>query len=129
MAASYKPVLLRCLLDTVDDDGSVPVNRLTLAFRDFYLDRKAAGLPVEKPRARMARVDELTETDIRQLILTMPFKKFAQRGFLSYDRDASRLRFSPVLLHRLSPGDWDRLRGLADEAAERYLSRLSIAND
>jgi putative addiction module killer protein len=28
----------------------------------------------------MARVDELPETDIRQLVLTMPFKKFAQRG-------------------------------------------------
>ena len=65
MSPSYKPVLLRCLLDTVDDDGGVLINRLTLAFRDFYLDRKAAGLPVEKPSARMARVDELSEADIR----------------------------------------------------------------
>jgi hypothetical protein len=77
----------------------------------------------------MARVDDLTETDIRQLILNIPLKQFAQRGFLSYDRDASRLRFSPVFLHRLSPADWDRLRGSVDEAAERYFSRLSIAND
>ena len=65
MSPSYKPVLLRCLLDTVDDDGGVLINRLTLAFRDFYLDRKAAGLPVGKPNARMARVDELSEADIR----------------------------------------------------------------
>ena len=77
----------------------------------------------------MARVDELTETDIRQMILTMPFKKFAQRGSLSYDRDASRLRFSPMLWPRLTPADQDRLRGSADDAVERYFSRISIAND
>jgi hypothetical protein len=129
MSASYNPVLLRCLLDTVEDGGSVPINRLTLAFRDFYLARKVAGLPVEKPRARMARVDELTETDIRQLILNMPFKKFAQLGFLSYDRDASRLRFAPALWPRLSLASRDRLRGSADDAVERYFSRFSIAND
>jgi hypothetical protein len=62
---------------------------LNLAFRHFYLARKAADLTVEKARARMARIDALAETDIRQLILTMPFKKVAQRGFLSYDRHAS----------------------------------------
>ncbi len=45
----------------------------------------------------MAHVEELAETDIRELILTIPFKKFAQLGYLSYDRDASRLRFAPML--------------------------------
>jgi hypothetical protein len=126
MSASYKPVLLCCLLDTVDDDGSVPINRLTLAFRDFYLARKAAGLPVEKPKARMARVHELTETDIRQLILTMPFKKFAQRGFLSYDRDASRLRFAPMLWQRIGDEDFrGRIRGLAETALSAYYQRVA----
>lgn len=61
MAASYKPILLRCLLDTVDKDGAVPVANLTLAFSDSYLARKAAGKLVEKPSARMARVKELSE--------------------------------------------------------------------
>ena len=128
MAASYKPVLLRCLLDTVDDDGSVPINRLTLAFRDFYLDRKVAGLSVEKPRARMARVDELTETDIRQLVLTMPFKKFAQRGFLSYDRDASRLRFASALWQRIRDEDArQKIRDLANTALKAYHQRAGLS--
>lgn len=125
MSASYKPVLLRCLLDAVDEDGTVPINRLTLAFRDFYLDRKAAGLPVEKPRARMARVEELTETDIRQLILTMPFRKFAQRGFLSYDRDASRLRFAALLWQQINTQDArQHITGLAETALSAYCQRL-----
>ena len=82
LSASYKPVLLRGLLDTVDADGPIPIATLTLAFRDVYLDRLARGLPAEKPRTRMARVTELTEAEIQRLILDMPFGKFAQRGFL-----------------------------------------------
>jgi hypothetical protein len=77
----------------------------------------------------MARVDQLTETDIRQLILTMPFKKFAQLGFLQYDRDASRLRFSPALWPRLLLADHDRLQGFAAEAIKRYFGRISNATD
>ena len=95
MSADYRSVLLHCLLDAVVIDGSVRINRLTLAFRDFYLGRQAAGLHVEEPRARVARVDQRTETNIRQLSLAMPFKKFAQPRFLQYDRDASRPRFGP----------------------------------
>ena len=65
-------MLLLCLLDTADADGAVPIANLTLAFRDFYLDRLARGLPVERPRARMARVAELSEAEIQGLILDMP---------------------------------------------------------
>ena len=97
MAASYKPVLPSCLLDTVDEDGAVPVANLTLAFRDFYLARKAAGNLVEKPSACMVRVKELSEGGIQQLMLQMPFRKFAQRGFLDYRRDLARVRFARAL--------------------------------
>ena len=120
MSASYKPALLLCLLDTVDESGSVRINLLTLAFRDFYLQRKAAGLPVEKLRARMARAEALTEIEIQRLILGMPFKKFAQKGFLGHDKDLARLRFAPALWSRLSDEDRERVRRAALAAIERY---------
>jgi len=104
----------------VDTDGAVPITSLTLAFRDFYLDRLAHGLPAEKPRARMARVAELTEPEIQRLILEMPFRKFAQRGFLDYGRDVSRVRFVPVLWKRLSAEDRQRVRAMSRDAIERY---------
>ena len=124
MAASYKPVLLRCLLETVDDTGSAPINQLTFAFRDFYRQRQADNLPVEKPRARMARVEALSEADIQRLILEMPFRKFAQRGFLSYDKDRSRVRFAPALWHRTA-NETATLRELADSAIAAYYQRIA----
>jgi hypothetical protein len=124
MSASYKPVLLRCLLDTVDEHGAVPIATLTLCFRDFYLDSVARGLPAEKPRARMARVTELAETEIQRLILEMPFRKFAQRGFLDYGRDVSRVRFAPALWKRLTDEDRRRLRETSEAAIERYYAAV-----
>jgi superfamily II DNA or RNA helicase len=120
MAASYKPVLLRCLLDTVDENGAIPIATLTLAFRDFYLDRLARGLPVEKADKRMAHVANLTESEIQRLILEMPFRKFAQRGFLDYGRDVSRVRFAPALWKRLTDEDRQRLRETSKQAINRY---------
>lgn len=120
LSASYKPVLLLCLLDSVDDEGSVRLNLLTLAFRDFYLARKASGLPIERPRARMARVDDLTEPVMERLILDMPFRKFSQKGFLTHDKDLSRLRFAPTLWSRLTEDDRQRVRRVAGAAIDRY---------
>lgn len=127
MAASYKPVLLLCLLNTVDEDGAVPIATLTLAFRDFYLDRLARGLPAEKPPARMSRVADLTESEIQRLILEMPFRKFAQRGFVDYARDLSRVSFAPQLWERLAPKDRQSLQSTAFAAIKRYFSN-SIKN-
>lgn len=124
MAASYKPVLLLCLLERVDENGAVPISILTLAFRDFYLGRVARGLPAEKPKARMARVSELSEADIQRLILEMPFRKFSQRGFLDYGRDVSRIRFAPSLWTRLVSEDRQNLRDVSIREIERYYGTI-----
>jgi hypothetical protein len=70
--------------------------------------------------ARMARLAELSEAEIQRLILDMPFRKFAQRGFIDYGRDVSRVRFAPALWSRLTPEDRGRLRESALAAADRY---------
>ena len=127
MSASYKPVFLLCLLNTVDEDGTVPIASLTHAFRGFYLDRLAHDLPPERPRMRMARVAELTESEIQRLILEMPFRKFAQRGFIDYARDVSTVRFASALWRRITPASNHRLRDTAKQAIERYYAQLSEA--
>jgi hypothetical protein len=73
----------------------------------------------------VARVGELTETDIRQLILTMPFRKFAQLGFLKYDRDVSRLRVASALWGQIQDeASLQQIRALAETALSAYYQRL-----
>lgn len=126
MSASYKPVLLLCLLDTLNEKGTVSIATLVNTFRSFYERRKANGLVVEKSNIRMTRVNELADADIQQIILQMPFRKFAQRGYLKYGRDLSQIRFEPKLWKRLSTDDREKLREIAQTHIERYFKRVNI---
>jgi hypothetical protein len=123
MSASYKPVLLLALFDSVDDEGKAPLGELTSAFRDFYLQRSNCGLPAEKGKLRMTRVTELSESEIQRLILEMPFKKYAQRGFVDYARDLAQLRIVPALWKRLDANDHQRLREIAKTRIDEYFQR------
>jgi hypothetical protein len=64
MSASYKPVMLLAILDSVDSHGRASLAEIVRKFRQFYEDRKAAGLVVEKATARMAKLDGLDDSDV-----------------------------------------------------------------
>jgi diadenosine tetraphosphate (Ap4A) HIT family hydrolase len=76
------------------------------------------------PQARMSRVADLSDAEIQRLILDMPFRKFAQRGFVDYGRDVSRVRFAPALWKRLTDEDRRRLRETSKQAIERYCTTV-----
>jgi superfamily II DNA or RNA helicase len=124
MALSYKPVMLLALLDTVDEDGRARAADVARRFQQFYRDRRAAGLVVERPGARKVPVDELDETSTQRLMLGMPFEKFERRQFLRYDRDLAYVRFDPRLWRQLGPDDREQIRSLCRRSIESYYERL-----
>jgi len=69
-------VFLLAILDHVDGRGRARLDEVVQTFRDFYLMRSRRGLPIEGPNLRMADVDNLSDGDIRSIILQMPFRKF-----------------------------------------------------
>src|SRR5262249_5867063 len=94
MAASYKPVMLRALLDLADENGRARLDEMAGAFHEFYRQRRRVGLVVERATSRMADPD-VARDDACSLMLEMPFRKFEQRKFLRYDRDLAFIRFAP----------------------------------
>jgi hypothetical protein len=87
MTMSYKPVMLLALLHAVDEDGRAKLRDVARCFQQFSRERRAAGLVVERPRARKQAVDELDEASITSLVVRKPFETFERRQFLRYDRD------------------------------------------
>ena len=73
---SYKPVLLLGLLQLADEVGRVHVPDLVQFFKQFYTQRLENGQIVEQPTSRMARIADLTDSDIERIMLAMPFEKF-----------------------------------------------------
>jgi superfamily II DNA or RNA helicase len=126
MALSYKPVMLLALLDSVDEDGRARASEVANRFLQFYRDRRAAGLVVERPGSRRVPVDELDETSALRLMLSMPFEKFERRQYLRYDRDLAFIRFDPRIWRQLGQDDREQIRSLCRRSIERYYERLQV---
>jgi superfamily II DNA or RNA helicase len=124
MNLSYKPVMLLAMLDSVDENGRARASEVTQRFQQFYKDRRAAGLVVERPGARRVPVDELDEISAQRLMLDKPFEKFERRGFVRYDRDLAYIRFDPRLWRQLAPDDHEQIRSLCHQSIESYYERL-----
>jgi superfamily II DNA or RNA helicase len=124
MSASYKPVMLLALLDSIDGHGRARLAEVVARFRGFYQERKEAGLPVEKANARMARLDRLDDGEVQRVMLDMPFEKFERRRYLRYDRDLAFVRFEPNLWRNLKPDDLVRLRAICKESIQKYYERF-----
>jgi hypothetical protein len=124
MAASYKPVMLRALLECVDDCGKAKLVDVVRAFRTFYEQRSKDGLPVERATARMSQVRRLDDGEVQRVMLEMPFRRFEQKHYLRYDRDLAFVRFDPRLWRQLAAGDRARIRELCDAAITAYYDRL-----
>ncbi len=125
MTMSYKPVMLLALLDTVGNDGKAALSELVQKFRQFYQERRATGLIVERPGARRQSVDELDELAVQRLMLEKPFEKFERRRFLRYDRDLAYVRFEPRLWRQLGEDDLQRIRVICQQSIRSYYERFS----
>ncbi|MHB1558161.1 MAG: DEAD/DEAH box helicase [Isosphaeraceae bacterium] len=127
MSSSYKPVMLLAILEHVDDRGRAPIDAVVSSFHAFYLGRQRRGLPVERPGMRMAQADHLSTEDVRPLMLGMPFRKFEQRKYLTYDRqDLAYLRFASNLWRQLTAEDRATVRTHCERAIGEYYERLNL---
>jgi len=125
MSASYKPVMLLALLDCVDSGGRAKLSEVVAKFHEFYQQRKNAGLVVEKPSARMGKLDRLEVADAQRVMLEMPFEKFERRRYLPYDRDLAYIRVEPSLWRQLKAEDLAKLRAICQERIDTYYEGLT----
>jgi len=125
MAASYKPVMIQAIIDLLDGQGRARLDEVVRKFLDFYLRRQQAGLLVERANARMANPGSLTLDMARDVMLSMPFRKFEQRKFLLHDRqDLAFIRFAPSLWRQLKPADLSAIKSTCDAKIASYYERL-----
>jgi hypothetical protein len=123
LSKSYKPVLLKALLEAVDRDGEAQINALVAAFRAFYLARRQAGLPVEFGPPDPSDTRATSDGDLRQLIVRNPLERFLIKGFLEYLPDQGVVRFAPQLWSELRFYELLDLRASADEQLRYYYVR------
>ena len=127
MTYSYKPALLLSLLDNLDNFGRAPIDAVVASFIRFYADRKAQGLPPEKPNSLFAQ-DEIPEKEAKALLLRYPFKRFADMRFLSYSRDLDQLTLDRDIHKRLTREDVETIRGVCLRKLGKYFKKCVIVH-
>ena len=75
-------------------------------FLGFYVGRHTRGQCIERSNIKMAQALSLRTDEVRSLMLSMPFQKFEQRGYVTYDRkDLAFIRIDRRLWRQLTEQD------------------------
>jgi hypothetical protein len=122
MSFSYKPVLLKAMLEHVDEKGRDRVEDMVNYFMDFYRARKESGLVVEKKSSLYCK-DGYTRKDVERNIFSNPFKRFEDMRFISRCRDIEYVEFNRHVWRRLTKEERVWIVGWCKKRLEEYYSK------
>lgn len=118
MTTSYKPVWFLSLLAHVDENGKALASKVTDTFWQFYKDRLASGLVVERTTSLLSAPNSLTISDVQQTINRGPFSRFSRLDYTGYARDRA--------YYQVQKAVWERLQHSQQRAIIDELCRKSI---
>lgn len=122
MSYSYKPVLLKAMLNECSDNGKVLVEDIVDYFIDFYEDRKKKGLPAEKKNS-IYNNEVLDRKAVKRNIFDNPFKRFEDMRFMEKCKDIEYVQFNQHLWRKLSGEDKIWIDRWCEEKLEGYYRR------
>ena len=107
------------------NEAVVASMKLWRKFHRFYLTRADQGLVVERKTMRMEQATKLSLDEVRSVMLGMPFRKFEQRKYVSYDReDLAFVRIQSALWRQLKADDLATVREQCERSIGEYYERL-----
>lgn len=121
MSYSYKPVFILSFLDHMDDKGKARLEDVVAAFTDYYEQRIKNGLPPEKKPCIFTK-GGYTEKDVERLILSMPFKRFEDMGFIHHAKHLGIIQLEKAIFSRLGAQDIENIRVRCTSALAAYFS-------
>ena len=119
MSYSYKPVFILSFLDHMNRDGEARLEDVVSEFANFYQERKDNGLPAEKKKCIFTR-DSYTEKEVEKLILSMPFKRFEDMGFMHHAKHLGTIQIDRHIMKQLSDSDIQYLRDCCNRSLDKY---------
>ena len=124
MSYSYKPILILALLHYGDRDGCISIENAAVYFREYYSNRKAQGLAIEKKQCIYLR-DDVTDAQIIANLLSNPVKALIESGFFFYNEDSHIFSVSPDIWSTIDrSNNMSRIRGKdtkPEELVRKYL--------
>jgi hypothetical protein len=123
LSRSYKPVLVKAVFKLVDREGKVKLDDLVKAFRDFYVQRAASGLPVEFGVPLLKDPTTVSDSELRRLIVSNPLERFLIKNYFEYHREEDIVQIAPQLWQELRYYEMMDVLQSAEEQIAYYYSR------
>lgn len=124
MSYSYKPVLLKAVLAKADSRGKVRLDDISAYFRDFYEQRRSAGLVVEKPNSIFTK-GGYTDKEAQRNILANPFKRFEDMQMMRHTKTLGIIEVEPTVWKTLTQEEKEEIITICNEKLMQYYSRFS----
>ena len=124
MSYSYKPVLIKAVLELADAKGRVSISDLASYFRKYYDARKADGLLVEKKNSIYAK-GGYTDKAAERNILSNPFKRFEDMNMMRHTKTLGVVEVDSSVWKNLSDEEKMRINEICDAKLESYYARIS----
>jgi len=123
MSFSYKPVLLKAILEHIDDKGKIRISDIVDYFMDFYEERKSNGLFIEKPSSIYAK-DNVSRKEVERNIFLNPFKRFEDMRFLKRSTDVEYVEINRHIFKHLTQVEKEWISKHCDEKLKEYYKRF-----
>lgn len=124
MSYSYKPVLIKAVLELADAKGRVSISDLAAYFRKYYDARKADGLIVEKKNSIYAK-GGYTDKEAERNILSNPFKRFEDMNMMRHTKTLGVIEVDSSVWKHLNDEEKIRINEICDAKLDSYYERIS----
>lgn len=119
MSYSYKPVLIKAVLEFADEKGRIKLSDIVEYFKSFYESRRNAGVTVEKPNSIFTR-GGYTDKEAERNILSNPFKRFEDMQMLRHTKTLGIVEVEPTVWKNLSDNEKAEIVSICDNKLEEY---------
>lgn len=123
MDHSYKPVLLKAIMEYADAKGRVSLNDIVSYFRSYYEKRRLAGLVVEKRNSVFSK-EWYTDKEALHNILSNPFKRFEDMQMLHHTKTLGIIQVDETVWKRLTQEAKQEIIEICNEKLQQYYRRL-----
>lgn len=123
MSYSYKPVLIKSILESADEKGRVRIDDIVEYFKEYYGGRRNAGLVVEKSNSIFAK-GGYTDKEAQRNILSNPFKRFEDMQMLRHTKTLGIIEVEPTVWRNLSSLEKEKISTICDKKLDEYYKRF-----
>lgn len=124
MSYSYKPVLLKAILQYADKCGRVHISDVVTYFKNYYESRRKNGLIVEKTNSIFAR-GNYSDKEAERNILANPFRRFEEMNCMHHTKTLGIIEVDSSIWHKLTDIDKQHISTICDKKLDEYYKRLS----